>query len=178
MKTTVRIVVTAVMVSLAWVGAGFAQEPAAQPGRNWCGPAGVWFGSNETYGLEYVVTIDKIGGGCFSVVAENIEVVPPWEYSTPWRGVIRKTGPGTYRWQQITYAGPSQLTDPGAGVPDIAAIRGEMTMLDCDHFEVDFGPTGVYAWGQTPFEDEPLATWPPSIARYTRVPFECESEPD
>jgi len=178
MKTTVRIVVTAVMVSLAWAGIGFAQEPAGQPGRNWCGPAGVWFGSNETFGLEYVVTIDKIGGGCFSVVAENIEVVPPWEYSTPWRGVIRKTGPGTYRWQQITYAGPSQLTDPGAGVPDIAAIRGEMTMLDCDHFEVDFGPTGVYAWGQTPFEDEPLATWPPSIARYTRVPFECESEPD
>ena len=178
MKTAVRIVVTAAVVAMAWAGTGFAQETSGQPGRRWCGPVGTWFGSNETFGLEFVVTIAHIGGGCYSVVAEGVEVVPPWESATPWRGVIHKTGRDTYRWQQIIFAAPSQLTDPSEGVPDIAGIEGQMTILDCDHFEVDFGPTGVYAWGQTPFEDEPMATWPPSIARYTRVPVDCGPEPE
>ncbi len=176
MKAANRVVLTAVVMTVFWTGTGVAQETAGQPGRRWCGPVGTWFGSNETFGIEYVVTIAHIGGGCYSVVAEGVEVAPPWERSTPWRGVIHKTGRDTYRWQQIAYAGPSQLTDPGEGVPDIAGIRGEMTMLDCDHFEVDFGPTALYAWGQTPFEDIPTATWPPSIATYTRVPFDCGSE--
>ena len=87
--------------------------------------------------------------------------------------MIHKTGRYTYSWAQVTLAGPSQLSDPGAGVPDIAGIRGEMTMQDCDHFEIDFGQAELYAWGQTPFEDVPVATMPPSIASYTRVPFDC-----
>ena len=48
-------------------------------------------------------------------------------------------------------------------------------MLDCDHVEVEFGPTEVYAWGQTPFEDPTTATTPPSIAHYTRVPYHCSA---
>ena len=144
-----------------------------EPGRRWCQPSGTWIGQNETYGLEFVVTIEPMGGGCYSVVSEGIEIVPPWEVSTAWRGALRKTGRRTFSWNQVLYAGPSQLTDPSAGVPDIAGIRGELTMLDCDHFEVVFGPTELYAWGLTPFEDEPTSTMPPSIAHYTRVPYEC-----
>lgn len=171
MKTAIRIV--AVLMVITWAGTGLAQEAVRETSRRWCGPVGTWFGSNETFGLEFIVTIDPMGGGCFSVVAETVEVAPPWEYSTSWRGMLSKGAYHTYTWTQIAYAGPSQFTDPSAGVPDIAAIRGVLTMLDCDHIEVDFGPTELYAWGQTPFEDDPAATWPPSIARYTRVPTEC-----
>lgn len=171
MKTATKI--AAVLMVMAWAGTGLAQEPAQELGRKWCGPAGTWFGSNETFGLEFIVTIDRVGASCFSAVAEGVEVIPPWEYATSWRGMLSKGANHTYTLMQITYAGPSQFTDPSEGVPDIAAIRGELTMLDCDHFEVAFGPTEVYAWGQTPFEDEPAASWPPSIARYTRVPVEC-----
>ena len=148
MKT--RTTIALLMMVMIWAGAGLAQEPANGPGRPWCSPTGTWFGSNETFGLEFVVTIDPVNGHCFSVVAEGLEATPPWESGTAWRGMIRKTGPGTYSWVQIAYASPSQFTDPGAGVPDIAGARGRMTMLDCDHFEVDFGPIGIYAWGQTP----------------------------
>jgi len=174
MKTAMKIVT--VMMILAWAGTGFAQQAGNAPGRAWCGPAGTWIGSNDTFGLEFVVTIDPMSRHCFSVVGEGVEVVPPWESSTAWRGVARKTGPDTYAWTQVTLASPSQFSDPGAGVPDIAGIRGQMRMSDCDHFEIEFGPTELYAWGQTPFEDEPVATLPPSIARYTRVPVDCGFE--
>lgn len=174
MKTAIKIVVVA--LTMAWAGTVFAQGAGNGLGRAWCGPAGTWIGSNETYDLEFVVTIDPMGRQCFSVVGEGLEVTPPWESATAWRGTARKTGPDTYAWTQVTFASPSQLTDPSEGVPDIAAIRGELRMLDCDHFEIEFGPTEVYAWGQTPFEDDPMATWPPSIARYTRVPVDCGSE--
>jgi hypothetical protein len=51
-------------------------------------------------------------------------------------------------------------------------------MLDCDHFEIDFGPAELYAWGQTPFKDQPMATLPPSIGSYTRVPVDCGPGPE
>lgn len=175
MKTAEKIVVVAAVMAMMWAGGVSAQDPAGQPGRRLCSPTGTWFGTNETYGLEFVVTIEHMGGGCYSIVAEGVENTPPWEVSTAWRGVLNKTGGRTFSLAQITFAGPSQLTDPGEGVPDVAGIRGEMTMLDCDHFEVEFGPTELYAWGQTPFEDPPVATMPPSIANYTRVPFDCAS---
>ncbi len=173
MKRASKIIVVATLLTAVWAGVASAQDAVQEPGRKWCGPTGTWIGGNETLGLEFVMTIEPMGGGCFSVVSEGIENVPPWETSTAWRGVIHKTGRQTYSWAQVTIAGPSQLSDPGAGVPDIAGIRGEMTMQDCDHFEIDFGQVELYAWGQTPFEDVPVATMPPSIASYTRVPFDC-----
>jgi hypothetical protein len=119
-----------------------------------------------------ITTLRPLGGGRYSIVAEGVDVIPPWEFSTAYRGVLRKTGHRTFSFAQIRFSGPSQFTDPGEGVPDIVGIRGEMTMLDCDHSEVEFGPAGFYAWGQIPFEDAPLATSPPAIAYFTRVPFD------
>ena len=46
-------------------------------------------------------------------------------------------------------------------------------MVDCDHFDAEFDTIGIYAWGQVPFVDEPLTTFPPSIASYTRLPGAC-----
>lgn len=173
MKRANKIIVFATFFTVVWAGAISAQEAGSEPGRKWCGPAGTWIGQNETFGLEFVVTIDPMGGGCYSAVGEGIENVPPWEASTAWRGVLRKTGRRTFSWTQVAFAGPSQFTDPDEGVPDIAGIRGELTMLDCDHFEIIFEPTELYAWGQTPFVDQPMATMPPGIAHYTRVPLDC-----
>ena len=175
MKTATRIFVMVVVATMAWSAIGEAQGIAGERGGKRCGPAGVWIGANETYGLEYLVTIQQMAGHCFSVVSDGIEITPPWETSTPWRGMLSKIDSRSFLVELVTFADPSQLSDPDAEVPDIAAIRGRLTMLDCDHFEIDFGETGVYAWGQTPFEDEPLATWPPSIAHYARVPFDCEN---
>jgi len=175
MKTATRIIVVVVFATMAWATIGETQETAGERGGNRCGPAGTWIGANETYSLEYLVTIQPMRGSCFSVESEGLEVTLPWETSTSWRGMLSKTDKRTFIVELVTFAGPSQLSDPDAEVPDIAAIRGRLTMLDCDHFEIDFGETGVYAWGQTPFEDQPLATWPPSIAHYVRVPFDCES---
>lgn len=175
MKTARRIVVVVAVASMAWATVGAAQGGAAERGGHRCGPTGVWIGANETFGHEFVVTVQPMGGGCFSVVSEGIEATPPWESATPWRGMAKKLDSRTFIVEMVAYAGPSQLTDPSAEVPDIAAIRGRLTMLDCDHFEIEFGEIGVYAWGQTPLEDQPMATWPPSIAHYARVPFECEN---
>jgi len=173
MKRANKIIVVATLLTAVWAGVASAQGAIQERGRKWCRPTGTWIGQNETYELEFVVTIEPTGGRCYSVVSEGIENVPPWEVSTAWRGALRKTGNRTFSWVQVTFAGPSQLTDPGEGVPDVAGIRGEMTMLDCDHFEVEFEPTELYAWGQIPFEDPPAATMPPSIAHYTRVPMDC-----
>lgn len=176
MKTASKTVVVAVVMAMACVAAVFAQDAVPEPERQRCAPTGTWIGQNETLGLEYVVTVEPMGGGRYSIVADSIDDTPPWEFSTPWRGVLRKTGPRTFSFKQIKLAGPSQFTDPGEGVPDIFASRGEMTMLDCDHSEVEFAPSEFYAWGQIPFEDEPVATSPPSIAYFTKVPFEYSSQ--
>lgn len=175
MKTAIRIVVVLVVAVMAWAAVGEAQGIEGERGGKRCGPTGVWIGANETYSQEYLLTVQPMGGGCFSAMSEGIEVTPPWEKSTSWRGMLSKVDSRTFIVELVTYAGPSQLSDPDAGVPDIAAIRGQLTMLDCDHFEINFGEVGVYAWGQIPFEDQPLATWPPSIAHYARVPFDCEN---
>ena len=172
MKTASKSVVVVVVMAMVCVGAVSAQDAVSKPERHWCTPAGTWIGQNETLGLEFVVTVEPIGGGRYSIVAEGVDDTPPWEFSTPWRGVLRKSGPRTFSFKQIRFAGPSQFTDPGEGVPDIFGIRGEMTMLDCDHNEVEFAPSEFYAWGQIPFEDEPVATSPPSIAFFTRVPLD------
>ena len=173
MKRANKIIVVATLLTAVWAGVASAQGAIQERGRKWCRPTGTWIGQNETYELEFVVTIEPTGGRCYSVVSEGIENVPPWEVSTAWRGALRKTGNRTFSWVQVTFAGPSQLTDPGECVPDVAGIRGEMTMLDCDHFEVELEPTELYAWGQIPVEDPPAATMPPSIAHYTRVPMDC-----
>ncbi len=174
MKTANKIMVVATMVALAWAGSGMAQEDGGGGFRR-CGPAGAWYGQNETFAMEFLISVVPMGGGCYSIVAEGIgNSVPPWEVSTSWRGVLRKTGGRTYNMVQLMNAGPSQLSDPDDGVPDIAAAQGELTMLDCDHFEVEFEEIGIYAWGQTPFVDTPGATFPPSYATYTRVPGTCE----
>jgi len=173
MNRASKIFMVATLFTAVWAGAVSAQDSRIEPGRRSCQPTGTWIGQNETYGLEFVVTIEPMGGGCYSVIAEGIENVPPWEVSTAWRGALRKTGNRTFSWIQVTYAGPSQLTDPAEGVPDIAAVRAEMTMDDCDHLEVVMEPIGIYAWGQVPFEDDPVITMPPSIAHYTRFPLDC-----
>lgn len=175
MKTATRIVVAVVFAAMAWTTAAEAQGTAGERGGKRCGPTGVWIGGNETYSQEYLFTAQPMGGGCFSVVSEGLEVTLPWETSTSWRGMLSKVDERTFIVELVAYAGPSQLSDPDAEVPDIAAIRGRLTMLDCDHLEINFGEVGVYVWGQTPFEDQPLATWPPSIAHYARVPFDCEN---
>lgn len=161
MKTAGKVVVMAALMAVAWTSVVSAQGTPAELEGRWCKPTGTWIGQNDTFGNEFLMTIEPMGGGCYSVVSESIDIVPPWETSTAWRGVLRKTGRYTYSWIQVAYAGPSQLTDPGEGVPDIAAIRGVVTMDDCDHFEIDFEEIGLYAWGQVPFEDEPVATLPP-----------------
>lgn len=176
MKTAGRIILVAVVMAMTCVAAVFAQDAVQDPERQRCSPTGTWIGQNETLGLEYVVTVEPMGGVQYSIVAEGIDDTPPWEFSTPWRGVLRKIGPRTFSFMQIKLAGPSQFTDPGEGVPDIFGILGEMNMLDCDHGEVEFAPGKFYAWGQIPFEDEPVATSPPSIAYFTRVPFENSSQ--
>jgi len=133
MKRASKIIVVATFLTVVWVGAVSAQDAGEGPGRKWCQPTGTWIGQNETYGLEFVVTIEPMGGRCYSVVSEGIENVPPWEVLTAWRGALRKTGNRTFSWVQVTYAGPSQLTDPGEGVPDVAGIRGEMESCDAAH---------------------------------------------
>ena len=174
MKQANKMVVVATMVvALALTGAASAQQANSELGRKWCGPTGTWIGQNDTYGLELVLTIEPMSGTCFSIVGEGIENILPWEVSTAWRGVINKNGGQSYSTSMVTLAGPNQLTGPTADVPDIAAVRGELYMPDCDHLEIEFEPTELYAWGQVPFEDTPLATMPPSIAHYTRVPFDC-----
>jgi hypothetical protein len=171
MKTVTRIVVVAAVAAIAWAAVG----EAAERGHKWCAPTGGWIGANDTFGIEYLVTVQRMGGGCFSVTSDSIETVLPWEVGTPWRGMIKKIDRHTFTVEMVAYAGPSQLSNPKSGVPDIAGIRGLLTMLDCDHFQIEFGEVGLYAWGQTPFEDDPLATLPPSIAHYKRVPFDCEN---
>jgi hypothetical protein len=79
MKKAGRIVVTVVFAAMAWTTTGEAQGPAGERGGNRCGPAGTWIGANETYGLEYLLTIQPAGGGCFSVVSEGLEVTLPWD---------------------------------------------------------------------------------------------------
>ncbi len=178
MKTATKIMAVAAMVAMAWAGPGFAQQ-ADRGGNRACDPAGTWFGQNETYGFEFLFTVVPMGGGCYSAVAEGVaNDVPPWEYATSWRGTIQKIRGRTYEIVQLQYAGPSQLSDPQDGVPDIAGAQGELTMLDCDHFEVEFAEIGIYAWGQTPFVDVPVATYPPSFATYTRVPGSCKEKKD
>lgn len=173
MKTATKIMAVAAVVAMAWAGPGLAQDLDGRRG-NRCDPAGTWFGQNATYGLEFLVTIVPMGGGCYSTVVEGVaNDVPPWEYSTAWRGVIQKTGPRTYGWVQLQFAGPSQATPPEEGVPDMAAAQGELNMVDCDHFDAEFDLIGIYAWGQIPFVDEPVATYPPSVASYTRLPGAC-----
>jgi hypothetical protein len=174
MKTATKIVVVAAMVAMGWSGPGIAHD-----GEGWaldrCGPAGTWFGQNETYGFEYLITVVPMGGGCYSAVAEGIgNEVPPWEQGTSWRGVITKTGDRSYSIVQLQLAGPSQLQQKSGDRPDVAAARGELTMVDCNHFEVEFGLIGIYAWGQTPLVDEAMATYPPSIASYTRLSGDCD----
>ncbi len=171
MKMASRIVVVAVVMAMAGVGAVSAQDAAQEPERRGCTPAGTWIGQNETFGLEWLVTVEPMGGGRYSIVGEGVDDIPPWEFSTAYRGVLRKTGRRTFTFAQIKFMGPSQFTDPGEGVPDILGIKGEMTMLDCDHNEVEFAPSEFYAWGQIPFVDDPVATSPPAIAYFTRVPF-------
>jgi hypothetical protein len=178
MKSANNMVVVATMAALAFASAAAAQVPDLELGRKWCGPTGTWIGQNDTYGLELVLTIEPMSGTCFSIVAEGIEKVLPWEVSTAWRGVVKKNGGQSYSTSMVTLAGPNQLTNPKADVPDIAAVRGELYMPDCDHLEIEFEPTELYAWCQVPFEDTPLATMPPSIAHYTRVPFDCLERPD
>lgn len=178
MKSANKMVVVATVAVLALAGTAAAQAPNLELGRKWCGPTGTWIGQNDTYGLELVLTIEPMSGTCFSIVGEGIENVLPWEVSTAWRGVIHKTGGQSYNTSMVTLAGPNQLTNPKADVPDIAAVRGEIYMPDCDHLEIEFEATELYAWGQVPFEDAPLATMPPSIAHYTRVPFDCLERPD
>ncbi len=172
MKMAGKIVVVAVVMAMAGVGAVSAQDASQEPERRWCGPAGTWIGQNQTYGLEYVVTVKPMGGGRYSIVAEGVDDTPPWESSSPWRGVLQKTGRRIFSFAQIKFASPSQFTDPGEGVPDIFGIRGELTMLDCDHSEIEFEPAEYYAWGQVPFVDDPVATSPPAIAYFTRVSFD------
>jgi hypothetical protein len=169
MKTATKLVVVAVFVTMVWPTVGNAGEL----GRRWCGPLGTWIGANATFEQEYLVSIQPLSGNCFSVVSEGLEVTLPWEVATSWRGVVRKIDRDTFTIELVTFAGPSQLTDPGEGVPDIAAIRGQLNMLDCDHFEIEFDEVLLYAWGQMPFEDDPVATMPPSVANYARVPFNC-----
>ncbi len=171
MKTESKVVVVAVVMAMACVGVVSAQDASQEPERRWCGPAGTWIGQNQTYGLEWLVTVEPMGGGRYSIVAEGIDDTPPWESSTSYRGVLHKTGRRTFSFAQIKFAGPSQFTDPGEGVPDIFGIRGELTMVDCDHSEVEFAPSEFYAWGQIPFVDDPVATSPPAFATFTRVPF-------
>ena len=180
MKMASKAGVVAVVMAIACVAAVSAQEAVPDPEHRWCTPAGTWIGQNETYGFEYVVTIESLGGGRYSIVAEGIDDTPPWEFSTPYRGVLRKTGRRTFSFAQIKLAGPSQFTDPGEGVPDIFGIQGDMVMLDCDHNEVEFAPSEFYAWGQIPFEDEPVATSPPAIATFTRIPIDnaVQSQPE
>jgi hypothetical protein len=178
MKTARTIVLVATLSTLVWAGAVEAQENKQEPGRSWCSPAGVWIGQNHTYELEYVITIEKMGAGCFSIVADGVELVAPWESSTRWRGMLRRTGRHTFSMTQVALAGPSQFLGMTDGVPDIAAIRGVLTQVDCDHFEVEFEPTELYAWGQKPFVDSPVATLPPSIASYERVPMDCKDSVD
>lgn len=172
MKEARKTLVVAVVLAIAVVGAASAQDAVLEPERRWCTPAGTWIGQNETFGLEYVVTVEPMGGGRFSVVGEGIDETPPWTVSTAWRGMQYRTGHRTYSLTQTKLAGPSQFTDPAEGVPDIFGIQAVVTMLDCDHIEIEFGPAEFYAWGQIPFEDEPVATGTPSISTYTRVPFE------
>jgi len=169
MKTATRISFVTAAMLMSLTGVCWAQEIRETPGSQ-CSPAGTWIGQNETYDHEFLITIEPSGTGCFSVVSEGIEITPPWQVSTAWRGTIRKVRDQTFEWWLIAYAGPSQTTDQAAELPDVVGINGEMNMLSCNHFEVNFGPIGVYAWGQIPFHDEPLATWPPSYASYSRVP--------
>ena len=172
MKTVSRIFLMAVVMAMACEAAVFAQDAVPEPARQRCAPTGTWIGQNETLGLEYMVTVEPMGGGQYSIVAEGIDDTPPWEVSTPWRGVLRKIGPRTFSFAQIKFMGPSLYTDPGEGVPDIIGIWGEMTMFDCDHAEVVIEPGAVYAWGQIPFEDKPVATTLPAIEYFTRIPFD------
>jgi len=171
MKTASRIIVVAVVMAMACVGGVSAQDAVQEPERR-CTPTGTWIGQNEVLGLEYMVSVEPMGGGRYSIVAEGIDDTPPWEVSTPWRGVLRKSGHRTFSFAQIKFMGPSLYTDPGEGVPDIIGIWGEMTMFGCDHAEVVIEPGAVYAWGQIPFEDEPVATTLPAIEYFTRVPFD------
>lgn len=176
MKTATKCaVVAATIVAAVWAAPGMAQVISGDPGDR-CGPAGAWFGQNETFGLEFLVTIVPIGNGCFSVVTETYEITEPYEYGTLWRGVIRRVDLRTYSWTQLSYAGPSQVPGTREDVPDIAAARGQMTMVDCDHFEIDFDKIAIYAWGQKPFASHALMTFPPSHASYTRVPGTCQEQ--
>lgn len=172
MKTMTQIVAAITMMTLAMTGSPMADEPEWGPGQS-CGLAGTWYGSNHTFENEILITIESAGRGCFSMVAESLDRNPPWETATAWRGEIKRTGANTYAFVQISFATPSQLTDPSEGVPDIAAARGEITLFGCDRFEIDIAPIELYAWGQSPFEDEPLATLPPSVASYERIPGPC-----
>jgi len=132
---------------------------------NQCGLAGTWWGQNFEYEQEYLVTIVPIGGGRFSAVVEGVNDFPPYEKFTSWRGEAIKTGSDTFAWNQILFG-----TVLGAEVPDIFAVRGEIDLVDCDHFDASFTFGAVYAWGQVPFVDEPLLELPPSSASYTRMP--------
>ena len=131
-----------------------AQDVSEGSGRgHWCDPAGTWWGQNETFQLEFLVTITPTGFGRYSAVAEGVNGFPPWETATAWRGELRRSGHRTFEWTQLKFAGPGQVS--AEGYPDIAGAHGEMEFVDCDHFEVTFDLLAIYAWGQTPFVDPP-----------------------
>ncbi len=132
---------------------------------NQCGLAGTWWGQNFEFQQEYLVTILSIGGGRFSAVVDGVNDFPPYEKFTSWRGEAIKTGSDTFDWSQILFG-----SLPGAEVPDIFAVRGEIMLVDCDHFDASFDFGAIYAWGQVPFGDDPLLEFPPSSASYTRMP--------
>jgi hypothetical protein len=154
----------------------FVAVPSASAGGSGhqCTPAGSWWGYNISFEQEYMFSIVNLGGGKFSAVGDGGAnygdlFSETYEKSTDWRGPLVRIGPKTYELNHLVLASPSLVNDPALGLPDVLGAHGILTMIDCDHFEVQYDSVPLWAWGQTPWVDDPIDDFGAGEAFYTRI---------
>lgn len=150
----------------------WADDDLGGKGRGPCTIEGTWYGFNSLEEV-FVITITRTGAKTYSAVGLQPEVpltsFPGLISSHSIQGDLTKNGPGTFdsSWMAI-WALDSEIW--GYGLGNLTA-RGEVTLTSCNTWEATF-TTDILGFdlGGDAFEGEVLATFPPYVAYYQRLP--------
>jgi hypothetical protein len=138
-------------------------------GGNRCSPDGTWYGTNAL-GQNYLITVNRIGGGRYTAVAEGLNDPNFCDENGAFRGDLVRTGPNTYVLRQL-------LLCKLDGVLYLWASEGELVFTGCDHFDAVFDNIGVYLWAPgitpfvTPYDIPFIPPGDPLTAAYDRMPL-------
>ena len=154
-RTLVVVLVLVIVVTGAFASGVKEKERGTDP------LSGTWYGGNpdpDIIGYKYQYSFIPTGLDRWYVMAQGIYNPDSLggAVKTIWTGEVVRSG-DTYemRLMAMTTTDP---VDPPDEFPIIHAIRGWLTVNSENELATAYDLWGAYAWGTTPFMDEP-ATW-------------------